>query len=181
MAEQKIVGYDYTMPYADGSDNITIALKQLLNSYPGLNSNDEITFAVLENTSGKAMFPTSSVVILTEKKSITGHVKQTCAYPILLIYRASGLSENKKVKIKEWLDKLGRWLEKQPIEIDGSLHRLGSYPKLTGEQQFEKISATSQGYLYAVTEDKVEDWAISIQAAYINEYDLEDLEEEQNE
>ena len=58
MAEQKIVGYDYTMPYADGSDNITIALKQLLNSYPGLNSNDEITFAVLENTSGKAMFPT---------------------------------------------------------------------------------------------------------------------------
>ena len=61
MAEQKIVGYDYTMPYADGTDNVTTALMNLLNSYPGLDENDEITFSTLEVNSGKAMFPVSSV------------------------------------------------------------------------------------------------------------------------
>ena len=48
MSEKKIVGYDYTMPYADGSDDVTTSLRKLLNSYPGLKNNDEITFAVLE-------------------------------------------------------------------------------------------------------------------------------------
>lgn len=173
MAEQKIVGYDYTMPYADGTDNVTTALMNLLNSYPGLDENDEITFSTLEVNSGKAMFPVSSVMILSEKKSITGHVTQTCAYPFVLIYRASGISEIRKAKIKEWLDNLGRWLSMQPVNINNEVYKLNSYPELSGEREFEKISSTSQGYLYGVTEDKAEDWAISIQATYKNEYDID--------
>ena len=31
MAEEKILGYDYSMPYADGTDNVTTALRELLN------------------------------------------------------------------------------------------------------------------------------------------------------
>lgn len=167
MAEQKILGYDYSMPYADGTDNITRALRELLNSYPELSASDEITFSVLNADSGKAMFPISSVAILSEKEDITGHVEQTCVYPFMVIYRTSGLTENRKANVKEWLDNLGRWLEKQ--EVKGNI--LNNYPALTGDMEFKKIARTSQGYLYNTNEDKVEDWAISIQATYTNEFD----------
>lgn len=174
MAEQqKIVGYDYSIPRADGMDNVTTALRELLNSYPGLSSTDEITFSVLETDSGKAMFPTSSVAILNEKKDITSHVTQTCIYPFLLVYRTSGLSENRKANVKEWLDTLGKWLEKQKVTIDNVEYQLDDYPDLTGDREFTKIARTSQSHLYNTTEDKVEDWAISIQATYKNEYDID--------
>jgi len=167
MAEQKILGYDYSMPYADGTDNVTTALRELLNSYPELSTSDEITFSVLDTDSGKAMFPTSSVAILNEIEDVTGHVEQTCVYPFMVIYRVSGLTENRKANVKEWLDNLGRWLEKQ--EVNGNV--IESYPTLTKGKEFTKIARTSQGYLYNTSEDKVEDWAISIQATYTNEFD----------
>lgn len=167
MAEEKILGYDYSMPYADGTDNVTTALRELLNSYPELSASDEITFSVLDTDSGKAMFPASSVAILKEIEDVTGHVAQTCIYPFIVLYRTSGLTENRKAAVKEWLDNLGRWIEKQ--EVNGN--KLESYPVLSGNREIKKIARTSQSYLYNTNEDKVEDWAISIQAIYTNEFD----------
>ena len=169
--EDNIIGYDLNTPAKDGMDNITTALRELLNKYPSLGINDEITFQVLDATTGKAMFPTSSVAIIQEVEDVTEHVTQTCIYSFLVVYRASGLNENKKANVKEWLDNLGRWLQKETISINGTDYKLKSYPTLTSNREFTKIARTSQSYLYNTTEDKSEDWAISIQATYTNEFD----------
>lgn len=168
MSEQTIIGFDYNLPSANGTDNITSALLDLLNDFPSLPDGDEIIFSMLSADSGKAMFPTSSVAIADETEDITGHVTQTCIYPFLVIFRSKGYnSETRKANVKELLDDLGRWLEKQ--EVDGE--KLTEYPALLGDREFLKITRSSQSYLYGTSEDKTEDWAISIKATYRNEFD----------
>lgn len=164
--EQKQVRYDI-----DGYDIVTTALRELINQYPGLSSGDEITFSVLGEDSGKAMFPVSGAIIETEKESITGHVNQVCLYPFYVIYRAGGLSENRKAAVKEWLDTLGKWLEMQPVTINGENCTLSEYPPLTGNREFLSIDRQTPAYLDSVNDNKSENWAIYISARYRNEFD----------
>lgn len=166
---EKEIRYD-----VDGFDAVTGALRQLLNSYPGLTDGDEITFSVLSENSGKAMFPISGAIIETEKKFILGDIRQICLYPFYVIYRAAGLSENRKAAIKEWLDNLGRWLERQPIKIDESPHKLTSYPELTGNRHILSVSRQTPAYLSATNDNNSEDWAIYIQARYQNDFNKND-------
>ena len=156
----KILKYDFDAISADGSDSVTQSLLELLNSYHGLDdiSIKFIEFQLLGANKGIAMYANPSVAILTEKESITGHVTQTCAYAFTVVFRISPTQQGKE-KIKEWLDNLGRWLEET------------EYPALADGKKFLKISRTTQAYLYNTTEDKAEDWAISIQATYHNEFD----------
>lgn len=154
MAEDKQVKYD-----VDGYDAVTSALRELINQYPGLSENDEIAFSVLGEDSGKAMFPINGAVIETETKNILGHVKQVCLYPFYVVYRASGLSENNKAKIKEWLDNLGKWLEQT------------EYPALTDGRKFLSIKRQSPAYLDTVNKNQSENWAVYISARYQYEYD----------
>ena len=100
MAENEIK-YD-----VDGYEAITAALRELINSFPGLAQGDEIAFSVLSEDSGKAIFPVSGAIIETEKRFILGDVRQVCLYPFYVVYRAAGLSENRKAAVKEWLDNL---------------------------------------------------------------------------
>lgn len=151
-----ILRFDYDIVTADGSDNLTQAIMKLLNEFPQLDG--EIEFQTLDTTKGKAMFPNPSVAILLENESVTGHVTQRCAYAFTVVYRTRTTATNKE-KIKEWLDNLGRWLEHT------------EYPVLEGEKEFRKIERTSQSYLYGETTDKAQDWAISLQATYTNEFD----------
>lgn len=163
--EEKQVKYD-----VDGFDTITTALKELINQYPGLKEGDEITFATLSEDSGKAMFPVSGAIIETEKKTVTGRVIQTCLYPFYIIYRAAGLSENRKATVKEWLDNLGRWLERQPIVIDDTGYCLTRYPVLTENREFLDITRQTPAHLDSTNENQSENWAIHITARYKNEY-----------
>lgn len=149
MAEQKQVKYD-----VDGYDAVTSALRELLNQYPELKDGSEISFSVLGKESGKAMFPISGAVIESETRNILGNVRQVCLYPFYVIYRASGLSENNKAKVKEWLDSLGKWLESVP------------YPPLTDGRKFLSISRQSPAYLESVNDNQSENWAIHISARY---------------
>lgn len=153
-------------------DIVTQALRELINQFPLLGS-DEIAFSVLKAEGGKAMFPTSGAVIQSEIEDVTGNVEQHCLYPFTIVYRGAGLSENRKADVKEWLDTLGKWLERQPITVKGATQKLESYPELTGNRKFEKIERMSPAYLFEVSDDKVEDWLISIQAKYINTYEVE--------
>lgn len=163
--------YDFSVPRADGTDNITLTIKNLLNTYPKLEPTDEVEFQTLDSTSGKAFFPTNSVAIMNEEEDITEHVKQECVYNFLFLYRTSGLNEKRKQTVKEWLDTLGRWLERQTIDVDGEPVTLESYPALSDGKEFKYFKRQSQAYLYATNENKVEDWGISLQAMYINEFD----------
>lgn len=164
--EEKAKKYDI-----DGYDILTTAIRELINQYPGLNDGDEITFSSLEENSGKALFPLSGAAIEKESEFITGEVEQICVYPFMIIYRASGLSENRKASVKEWLDNLGRWLEKQVIAINGAEHKLTEYPQLTDGRKFITISRSSPAYLDSVEENNAENWAISIIAKYKNNFE----------
>ena len=165
MGNEKIVKYDI-----DGYEKVTTALTELLNQYPALDSGEEITFSVLEETSGIGMFPVSGAVVETEKRSVTGKVTEVCLYPFYIIYRASGLNENRKARVKEWLDTLGKWLEQKKALIDGEEYTLSELPPLTEGRKFLSIERQTPAYLENTNEDKTEDWAIYISARYQYEY-----------
>lgn len=162
---EKQIRYD-----TDGYEILTPALRELVNQYPGLRAGDEIAFSTLGEDSGKAMFATSGGIIETERVTVTGRVKQVCLYPFTVIYRVEGPPEDRKAAIKEWLDDLGRWLEGQPISIEGTTYTLMRYPTLTGSRKFLSISRQTPGYLDSVNENHIENWAIHLSARYQNEF-----------
>lgn len=163
--KDKQVRYD-----VDGSDNVTEALRILINQFPGLSQGDEITYSTLEEDNGKAMFPITGAVIETETKSVTGKIRQICLYPFYLVYRAAGLSEEQKARVKEWLDTLGKWLELQEVTINNQSYKLDKYPELTGQRKFLSISRQTPSYLDNTSENSTEDWVIQISARYQNEF-----------
>lgn len=152
-------------------DQLTSAVVDLVNEYPGLDPSDEIRFSVLDLKSGKALFPSSSPVITQERISITDHVVQECQYAFSIVYRAAGISEPRKVIVKEWLENLGRWLEGQTVTINGTEYKLTEFPTLTDGREFRRFSRTSPAYLYTIQNDQSEDWQINLTAYYHNEFD----------
>lgn len=149
--EKKIIGYDI-----DGKDTVTARLRALVNSFPGRDEGESILFAELAEKGGKAMYPGAGAAIESETRSVTGRVRQVCLYPFVVGFRASGPSEERRAYIKEWLDALGQWLERQ------------QQPTLDGGRKFIGISRTSPAYLDGVTDDLVETWAIALTAKYEN-------------
>lgn len=157
----------------DGFDIVTDAVLNLVNQYPGLMPGDEIVFATLDEVSGKAIFPAPDSAIEDEKEDVTGHVTQTCLYSFHAIYKAGGLSERRKINVKEWVDNLGKWLSRETVIINGNPYRLEEYPPLTGGRKlisFDRQLQT-QGNLDTIEENGSENWAIKIIAIYKNEFD----------
>lgn len=155
----------------DGSEAVSNALLALLNEFPGLDGR-RILFSTLAETSGIGFYPTSGAALLSNKESITGHVRQVCLYPFNVIYRAAPKTENQRLKIKEFLDTVGRWLEMQPVVIGGVAYQLTHYPELCSDNRLIKsISRTNPGHLNAAYQDGVEDWLISATLRYENEFD----------
>ena len=161
--KSKIIRYD-----VDGYDIITRALNDLLNSFPGLMDGERIRFSTLEEDSGIDFHPISGPVIATETISVTGKVNQVCNYPFYVVYRTAADSQNSKIDIKEFLDKLGKWLEKQPVTIDGETQKLSDYPELTEEREITEISRQTPAYLDNTSEGNVQDWVISLALRYKN-------------
>ena len=164
MSEKKEVVFD-----VDGYDAVTSALKELLNQFPLL-GNEKITFSSLGETKGISFFPVSGAIVESQRKTITGKIYEVCQYPFFIVYRSSGLSESRKVKIKERLDSLGKWLEQKEIEEDGQAYRLKDLPPLTENREFISITRNTPAYLDNTGEDKTEDWVINISARYKYEY-----------
>ena len=154
----------------DGSDIVTTALRSLLNEFPALEGR-KIEFSTLGKTSGIGFFPTSGAVLLKNKEDITGHVSQECAYPFSVYYRAAPKTEDAKIRIKEFLDLLGKWLEQQPITAAGQSYQLKSYPTLEQGRVIKSISRTGPAYLEAAYTDGVEDWVIGLSLKYEAEFD----------
>lgn len=153
-----------------GSNAASKVLLDLLNRFPGLNGS-VITFAALDETSGISFNPTSGAAYLENRESITGHVRQTCQYPFVIIYRAAAKTEAQKIRIKEFLDLLGRWLEMQPVTIGGNEYQLSEYPDLgAGNRKITTIVTTNAAHCQAAYQDGVEDWSLSMAMRYRNEY-----------
>lgn len=162
-ARNKPIKYD-----VDGYDIITNALGDLLNSFPCLLEGENIRFSTLEEDSGISFYPISGAVIVTETTSVTGKVNQVCNYPFYVVYRTAADSPKSKIDIKEFLDKLGKWLERQPIMIDGQQNKLIAYPELTDGREITEISRQTPAYLDNTSEGNVQDWTISLALRYRN-------------
>jgi len=160
---KKTVKYDI-----DGHDIVTNAINEILNKYPNLEG-EEILFSTLGKESGIGWFPVSGAIIAEEKTTIKGITKQVCNYPFYVIYRTGEGRSKQKVIIKEFLDNMGKWLERQTLIIDGETHRLESYPALTENREIIEIARQTPSYL-DTTNDGVEDWAILITLKYKNEF-----------
>lgn len=165
MATQKMVDID-------GAEAVSKVLLALLNTFPGLENGKKVQFSTLSETSGIGFYPTSGAAVLSSKEDVTGHVKQVCLYPFNIIYRAAPKTELQKIRIKEFLDALGKWLELQPVVINEKSHKLAKYPDLSPDSRVIKsISRTNPAHLNAAYDDGVEDWIISATLRYENEYD----------
>lgn len=165
MATQKMVD-------VDGAEAVSKVLLTLLNTFPGLkDSNKKVLFSTLSETSGIGFYPTSGAALLSSKEDITGHVTQVCLYPFSVIYRAAPKTELQKIRIKEFLDALGKWLELQPVVIDDTTHKLAEYPDIaSGNRVIKSISRTNPAHLNAAYDDGIEDWIISATLRYENEF-----------
>lgn len=171
MAENKSAARK-TLADAEGADAVSRVLLRLLNEFPLLGGR-KILFSSLPEDGGIAFFPTSGSVLLSDTEDVTGHVRQVCMYPFNILYRAAARGEEQKIRIKEFLDTLGRWLERQPVQTgDGRTAQLTEYPPLeSGNREIRVITRTNPGHLSAAYQDGVEDWMLSATLRYENEFD----------
>lgn len=154
----------------DGTEAVSKVLLTLLNTFPGLDGKS-VLFSTLSDTSGIGFFPTSGAALLSNTEDITGHVKQVCLYPFNIVYRAAPKTEAQKLRIKEFLDTFGKWLERQPVVLGEQTYQMTEYPELTsGNRVIKSISRTNPAHLNGVYNDGVEDWIISATLRYENEF-----------
>lgn len=155
----------------DGSEAVSSVLLALLNSFPGLSSRQSVLFATLSESSGIGFFPTTGAALQSDKEDITGRVKQVCLYPFSVIYRAAPKTEAQRLRIKEFLDALGKWLERQPVILNGTECHLEKYPTLSsGNRIIKVIERSSPAYINAAYQDGIEDWIIALRLTYENEF-----------
>lgn len=155
----------------DGEETLSRTLVDLLNTFPGMNGR-KVCFSTLGNDAGIGFFPLSGAVVTREEKDITGTVYQTCQYPFFIIYRSSPQNESAKILIKEFLDTIGKWVERQTVSIDGKQILLEHYPDLEGNRKIKSVARTTPAYLDNANDDGIEDWSVSVTCTYTNQFEL---------
>lgn len=163
--ELKPIGKD-----ASGYDVLTIAVKDLLNQFPGLYENETVKFEELGEDSGIAFSADNGALIFSETEDVLGGVRQTCQYPFYIIYRTSSTKERQKMSIQEFLDTFGKWLCREPVVIDGSEERLSNYPTLSQGRKITKVTRDNS-YGLEPQESGVQDWILPVSIEY--KYDFE--------
>lgn len=164
MSEQKIIGYDVT-----GYEILTNAVLALLAKFPGLNGR-EILFEEL-GESGIAFSADNGALIITERRSITDHVTQTCQFPFFIVYRTTSTKEFQKLQVQSFFDTIGKWICKEPVEINGEYVRLTEYPSLSDGRKITKVTR-SNSYGLEPNEDGVQDWLMPVTVQYTNEFEM---------
>lgn len=165
MSGQKIIGYDVT-----GYEILTNAVLALLSEFPGLNGR-EILFEELDGESGIAFSADNGSLIISERRSITDHVSQTCQFPFFIIYRTTSTKEFQKLQVQSFFDSIGKWICREPAEINGETVRLSSYPVLSDNRKITRVTR-SNSYGLEPDENGVQDWLMPVTVQYTNEFDM---------
>lgn len=165
MKEHNPIGTDPT-----GFEYVKRAVKALLNQYPGLNG-ERICFEEIGEESGIAFSADAGALVMSEKRSITDHVTQTCQFPFLLIYRTTATREFEKLNVSAFLDSIGKWLCREPVEIQGVMHRLTAYPTISDCRKITRIDRNNS-YGTVPNENKSQDWILPVRVQYTYEYDI---------
>ena len=163
--ENKPIGADVS-----GYEVLTEAVRSLLNQYPDLDGKI-IKYEELTNNSGIAFSNDNGALVMTEKRSITDHVKQICQYPFYVVYRVASTKESQKLMVQAFLDKLGKWLCKEPIEIDCETVRLTGYPSLSDGRKITRITR-GNSYGLAPSDNGTQEWLMPVTVQYTNEFDM---------
>lgn len=164
MNEVKPIGYDVS-----GYEILTNAVLALLSEFPGLNGR-EILFEELEE-SGIAFSADNGALVISERRSITDHVVQTCQFPFFVIYRTTSTKEFQKLQVQSFFDALGKWICKEPVHIGGETYRLTAYPTLVEGRRITRVTR-SNSYGLEPNEDGVQDWLMPVTIQYTNEFDM---------
>ena len=165
MEEVKPIGSDPT-----GYEYMKKAVKALLNQYPGLNG-DKIYFEELGEEDGIAFSADAGALVMAESRSITDHVTQTCQFPFLLIYRTTATREFEKLSVSAFLDTLGKWICREPVQINGYNHRLLEYPVISDGRKITRITRNNS-YGTVPNENKSQDWILPVSVQYTYEFDM---------
>lgn len=165
MEEVKPIGSDPT-----GYEYMKKAIKALLNQYPGLNG-EKIYFEELGEEEGIAFSADAGALVMAERRSITDHVTQTCQFPFLLIYRTTATREFEKLSVSVFLDTLGKWLCREPVEIQGMTYRLSEYPTIADGRKITRITRNNS-YGAVPNENKSQDWILPVSVQYTYEFDM---------
>lgn len=165
MEELKPIGADVA-----GFEILTNAVLDLLSQFPGLNGR-EILFEELGKDYGIAFSADNGALIMTERRSITDHVYQTCQYPFFVVYRTASTQEYQKLQVQAFFDTLGKWICREPAMVGGETVRLSAYPTLA---EGRRITRITRGNSYGLdpNENGVQDWLMPVTVEYTNEFDM---------
>ena len=165
MSDVKPIGYDAT-----GYQILTNAVLALLNEFPGLGG-QEILFEELGKESSIAFSADNGALVISERRSITDHVRQSCQYPFFVVYRTASTKEYQKLQVQKFLDTLGKWICREPVPINGNEVRLAAYPPLSGGREITRVARTNS-YGLTPNADGVQDWLLPVTVTYTNEFDM---------
>lgn len=165
MADIKPIGADST-----GYEYLKRAIRDLLNQFPGLGG-QTIYFEELGEDSGIAFSADAGALVMAERRSITDHVTQTCQFPFFVVYRTAATREFQKLNVSAFLDSLGKWICKEPVEIDGNIYKLTEYPEITDGRKITRITRNNS-YGTVPNENKSQDWMLPVSVQYTYEFDL---------
>ena len=163
LSDNQNLGYD-----VDGEEVITNALWELLSEFP---IDKTIGFSNLDKDSGFSFYPISGAAIDSEKEDICGNVTQVCQYPFVIVYRNSPKLDKHKIRIKELLDTIGKWLEGQSVTVSGEKLVLSAYPKLSGGRRIISIRRVTPAFVDETAENGTQDWIIQMNFKYQNKFE----------
>lgn len=165
MEEIKPIGTDPT-----GFEYMKRAIRALLNEYPGLGG-ERIRYEELNEDSGIAFSADSGALVMSERRSITDHISQECQFPFLVVYRTTATREFEKLSVSAFLDSLGKWLCREPVEVDGTQHKLASYPEISDGRKIIRITRNNS-YGTAPNDNHSQDWILPVSVQYTYEFDM---------
>ena len=165
MEQVKPIGAD-----VEGFEILTNAVSSLLNQFPGLNGN-EIRFEELGDDFGIAFSADNGALIMSERRSITDHVYQTCQYPFFVVYRTASTQEYQKLRVQAFFDSLGKWICREPAVINGETVRLAAFPALADGRKIKRITR-GNSYGLDPNENGVQDWLMPVTVEYTNEFNM---------
>lgn len=162
--EPKPIGKDL-----GGYEEITQAVKVLLNQFPGLGIDDEVSFETFKNGGNLIFSNDSGALVYNEKEDVTGGITQECRYPFYLVCRRTTQTERGKLVVYQFLDTFGKWLCKEPTVYEYTKPP-AEYPKLAGGR---KITRIRRNLIYGQdpNEDGTQDWVLPVIVEYTNEFE----------
>jgi hypothetical protein len=165
LEEVKPIGTDPT-----GFDYLKRAIRSLLNQYPGMDG-DKIYFEEIGEETGIMFSADAGALVMSERRSITDHVTQSCQFPFMLVYRTQAASEYEILNVFSFLDTIGKWLCKETVEINGVRHKLNAYPTISDGRKITRITRNNS-YGTVPNENKSQDWVLPVSVQYTYEFDM---------